>query len=499
MDQPDRTGGAATLRLDDNRVKEQIKRIQEYVWARHVDGSDDYDHSIDETEAIQTLDAFYTGIGNRNSPDQVYLGILLFESAFELPDEEQEATFARAKRIFDFYKKVTGEDDWPAVEDRLEDIDAYFVDKRGDEPVAVDEAGAEADTGSDAAAEVGADSGPDTGEATPATEAAEAAEAATQVAEEPAEPVVEAPPAPVVEVARATETSVVEDEPHDDGDDEQPEGVSVGPMVEAPKAPKASKKSKPVEEPVAAPVDEPAGDAVEALDSAAEEEERRVAEEHAARREATEAFVADLEVVDGMQLVPAGTFLYGPEPREIFLDSFYVDKVPVTNAEYQRFVLETGYRTPRFENDPRFKDPQQPVVGVSLGDARQFARWAGKELPSEQQWEKAARGTDGRVYPWGNDPPGTSDASFGQDPTEGGPAKVGASLRNVSPFGACDMAGGAWEWTSSRFEHESDFQCVRGGSYNDPAEMLEVSYRLEVHPKDKSEAIGFRCVRNIHH
>jgi formylglycine-generating enzyme required for sulfatase activity len=236
-----------------------------------------------------------------------------------------------------------------------------------------------------------------------------------------------------------------------------------------------------------------------ALDSAAEEEERRVAEEHAARREATEAFVADLEIVDGMKLVPAGTFLYSPEPREIFLDSFYVDRLPVTNAEYQRFVLETGYRSPRFQNNPRFDKPNQPVVGVSLGDARQFARWAGKELPSEQQWEKAARGTDGRPYPWGNDPPGTSDASFGQDPSEGGPAVVGQSLRNVSPFGACDMAGSMWEWTSSRFEQDSDFQCVRGGSYNDPAEMLEVSYRLEAHPKDKSEAIGFRCVRNIHH
>ena len=469
MDQQERTGGAATLRLDDSRVKEQIKRIQEYVWARHVDGSDNYDHSIDETEAIQTLDAFYTGIGNRNSPDQVYLGILLFESAFELPDEEQEATFARAKRIFDFYKKVTGEDDWPAVEDRLEDIDAFFADKRGDEPEAAEAAPAAVE---EAPAATAAET-PAAESAAPAAAATEADAAAPAADVEP-----EAAPAAVAETPAAEKPAPAAEAADD---------AAAAPAVEKPAAATAVETAAATEESPAA------------LDSAAEEEERRVAEEHAARREATEAFVADLEVVDGMQLVPAGTFLYGPEPREIFLDSFYVDRLAVTNAEYLRFVQETGYRSPRFQNNPRFNHPDQPVVGVSLGDARQFARWAGKELPSEQQWEKACRGADGRPYPWGNDPPGTSDASFGQDPNDGGPAQVGQSLRNVSPFGACDMAGSVWEWTSSRFEPDSDFQCVRGGCYNDPVEMLEASYRLEAHPKDKSEAIGFRCVRNIHH
>ena len=71
MESSERPSGATALRFDDNRVKEQIKRIQEYVWARHVDGSDNYDHSIEEEDAIQTLDSFYSGIGNRNSPDQV--------------------------------------------------------------------------------------------------------------------------------------------------------------------------------------------------------------------------------------------------------------------------------------------------------------------------------------------------------------------------------------------------------------------------------------------
>ena len=100
-----------------------------------------------------------------------------------------------------------------------------------------------------------------------------------------------------------------------------------------------------------------------------------------------------------------------------------------------RFVRETGYRPPRYADDPRLNKPDQPVTGVSYSDAVQFARWAGKELPTEQQWEKAARGNDGRTYPWGNDPPGASDACFGQDPETGAPRAVGSWARNVSPFG----------------------------------------------------------------
>ena len=463
-----------TLRLDETRVKEQIKCIQNYVWARHVDGSDKYDHAIDEHEALQTLDAFYSEIGNRNSRDQVYLGILLFEHAFELEEDAQEAYFGRAKRIFDFYKRVTGENDWAAVEDRLEDIQSFFADR--------------GDGGEDV----------ETEDAKAPTESAVEGSAPEATVEEP---VVEEPVAAEPVAAKPVVAKPVAEELHDD--EEMPTSV---PHIPAPVTKKAA-PSKPVEvevkvvdppaeAPVARTEPEPA---TAALESAAAEEERRIAEERTARREATEAFVADLEVVEGMQLVPAGTSVYGTEGREIFLDSFYIDRTPVTNAQYARFVQEMGYRAPRYVNDSRFNQPEQPVVGVSLGDARQYARWSGKELPSEQQWEKAARGADGRVYPWGNDPPGASDASFGQDPSEGAPTSVGRSLRNVSPFGVSDLAGGVWEWTSSRFATDSDFQVVRGGSYNDPVELLEVTYRQEAHPKDKSEAVGFRCVKNIHH
>lgn len=400
------TSGAATL-PPQSRVKDEIKRIQEYVWARHIDGSDHYDHSIDEDHAIRVLDAFYSEIGNRNSPDQVYLGILLFERAFEHPEQQAEL-FERARKILEFYRRVSQETDWPAVEDRLDDIRRYQEEQAPPAP----------------------------------------------------------PPEPVAEISVAPPPPAAEP---------------------APAVPAAPPAPEPVPAPAAIAVAE--GEAQEAAVAT---------EDKDARREARERIIADLPVVAGMVLVPAGSFLYGPDGQEVFLDMFYIDRSPVTNAEYLRFVRDTGYRPPRYAEDPRLNHPEQPVTGVSYADAAQFARWAGKELPTEHQWEKAARGTDGRTYPWGNDPPGASDACFGQDPEAGAPKAVGSWARNVSPFGAQDMCGNVWEWTSSRYKKDGEFHVVRGGSYNDSVEYLHVYYRLEAHPKDKCEAIGFRCVKNVH-
>jgi len=436
----------ATLAPDENRVKDQIKRIQDYVWAVYIDGSQSHE-AIDENEALETLDAYYSEVGNRNSPDQVYLGILLFEKAFE-DESTQGDRFERARKIFEFYRRVTGEDDWPAVEDRLEDIQAYFADGEGGETI-------DAATGAQPEAAVG-ETVATVDEAAP--EAASEGSVAAQTA-------VETPAAAGTGGATAAGGAVVE-------------SVGTG-GADAAAAPGSG-----------------AGVGVE--ESEADELSRREAEDVARRREAAEAFAAGLELVEGMCLVPAGTFLYGPEKREIFLDSFYIDLNPVTNAEYTRFVQEMNYRPPRFADDPRLNQPDQPVVGVSFGDAQQFAKWAGKELPTELQWEKAARGTDGRIYPWGNDPPGSSDATYGLDPVEGAPAPVGQSLRNVSPFGVRDMVGNVWEWTTAPFAKDSKFKAVRGGSYNDSADYLRTDYRLDAHPKDKFEAIGFRCVKNIH-
>jgi len=456
----------ATLAPDDSRVKDQIKRIQDYVWAVYIDGAQARE-PIDEQEALQTLDAFYSEVGNRNSPDQVYLGILLFEKAFEDP-ETQGVRFERARKIFEFYRRVTGEDDWNAVEDRLEDIGAFFEDERGETAAETAEVAETAQTEAAAPAPV-VEVTPVV--ATPATANPATATPAKGVVETPV-PESEPAPGPVPEVAPEPEPVVAE-----------AAEVAVA-EVEAEAAPEV--EPAPVAE---APV------AIEVVD---DESARAVAEEEARRREAAEAFTADLEVVEGMCLVPAGIFLYGADAREIFLDSFYIDMTPVTNHEYMRFVRETGYRPPRYANNTKLSNPAQPVVGISFGDAQQFAKWAGKELPSELQWEKAARGTDGRPYAWGNEPPSSSRACFGLDPMGGAPAVVGESSYDASPFGVRDMCGNVWEWTTTPYGKDSAFKVLRGGCYNDPIDFLRVDFRLEAHPKDKCEAIGFRCVKNIH-
>jgi len=445
----------ATLPRNESRVKDEIKRIQNYVWARHVDGSDQYDPAIDEDEAIRVLDEFYSEVGNRNSEDQVYLGILLFEKAFDEEDEQGRLDlFRRARKIFLFYRKVTGEDDWDAVEDRLEDIEDVLAEFEG---------GGDGDASGAAAA-----SAPEG--ASTETAPAEKATTATAVAEPEAPPAAEKAPEKKAEKT-AEKTAETKTEPRK----------------------KAAKEEAP------APAAESESDAPPAAEKPAEAApEVETAEREAREREEAEAFIADLPVVEGMQLIPAGTFVFGADGRDDFKESFYMDKTPVTNEEYMRFVRETQYREPRYAEDERFNAPDQPVVGVSLADAQQFAKWAGKELPTEEQWEKAARGPDGRTYPWGNDPPGASDACYGQDPAEGRTMPVGQSLRNVSPYGVLDMAGNVWEWTRSAYRRGSEFRVVRGGSYNDPPEMLTTTFRLEAHPKDKSEALGFRCVKNIH-
>ncbi len=470
-------------------MKDEIKRIHEYVWTRHIDGSDKYDHSITDEQAVETLDEFYSGIGNRNRQDQVYLGILLFERAFEFPDQ-QAALFERARRIFMFYRKVTGETDWAAVEDRLEDIAMYYKD----EGIEIEEV----DSGKAAEAQAEAEAEAER-EPTPSV-------TATAVAEPP-----EPEPEPPVESMAETVTTMSEIEAAADAARAEAAAEAEA-VLAAAEAERIASEPPETEDEAAAAAAAVAESEAEAeadaqaakvaasqITSAAEEEERQKAEKEAARREAAEAFIADLEMVDGMVLVPAGVFKFGPDEKDVFLDTFYVDKLPITNRQYMKFVAETGYRLPRYAEDERLTAPDQPVVGVSLGDAQQYAKWAGKEIPSERQWEKAARGTDGRPYPWGNDPPGASDARFGLDAKLAAPVAVGASMRNVSPFGVLDSAGNVWEWTTSLFGKEGEYKVVRGGSYNDPAAMLRLDFRLEAHPKDKCEAIGFRCVKNVHH
>lgn len=201
-----------------------------------------------------------------------------------------------------------------------------------------------------------------------------------------------------------------------------------------------------------------------------------------------------IAVIEGMVLVPAGVFLSGEKNAEKEIDPFYVDIFPVTNADYRKFIEATGYRAPKFWSEGRLKDPQAPVVGVSWYDADKFATWAGKSLPTAEQWEKAARGFEGRVFPWGNEIDETK-ANYGHLDGEDELAPVTAFEENRSVFGTRDMAGNAWEWTRDWDPIEIDMKVIFGGSWADPPHFLRCDRHLYANPKDKYDNIGFRCVR----
>jgi sulfatase modifying factor 1 len=197
-----------------------------------------------------------------------------------------------------------------------------------------------------------------------------------------------------------------------------------------------------------------------------------------------------------MMLVPAGSFLFGESREPVSVSAFYIDKYPVTNREYEAFCRATGYRFPKYWSKKRFNDPDAPVVGVSIADAQKYSRWVGKQLPTEEQWEKAFRGVDGRPYPWGEDEASDELACFGRDPAEGKTDPVTSHPKGTSPYGVCDLAGNVWEWTSTAVPDDDDAHVIKGGCYNDPSALLQAHVRLEAAPKDKFETIGFRCIKS---
>jgi serine/threonine-protein kinase len=135
-------------------------------------------------------------------------------------------------------------------------------------------------------------------------------------------------------------------------------------------------------------------------------------------------------------------------------------------------------------------------VGVSLADAQKFSRWVGKMLPTEEQWEKAYRGVDGRAYPWGENGVSEDLACFGRDPRTGSTDPVTKHPGGSSPYGVCEMAGNVWEWTLTALMDDETVHVIKGGCFNDPPELLRADVHLEAVPKDKFETIGFRCVKN---
>ncbi len=192
---------------------------------------------------------------------------------------------------------------------------------------------------------------------------------------------------------------------------------------------------------------------------------------------------------------------------------FYIDKFPVTNAEYKRFLEASHYRP---EDDHNFlKDwrdgvypegwGKRPVTWVSLEDARAYAKWAGKRLPHEWEWQFAAQGNDGRRYPWGNQ--WKDDAvpaqQHGRDLP--GPAEVDGHPKGASAAGVMDLVGNVWQWTDEYVDEHTRAAIVRGGSYYRPAGSLwyfpqntklaeHGKYLLMAPSKDRAGTLGFRCV-----
>jgi iron(II)-dependent oxidoreductase len=223
-----------------------------------------------------------------------------------------------------------------------------------------------------------------------------------------------------------------------------------------------------------------------------------------------------------MVLIPAGDFVMGSDrggdespAREVYLDAYYIDRYPVTNAEYAKFVQETGHPPPehwaRQGGTYLPGRDNHPVAYVCWFDARDYATWARKRLPAEAEWEKAARGTDGRVYPWGarfNSQYCNTDESEYWDTTP-----VDAfSPDGDSPYGVADMAGNVWEWVADWYDRDyygnapdrnphgpemGKTKVLRGGSWDFSANEARCAVRNHEYPGPRHGLIGFRCAADV--
>ena len=216
-----------------------------------------------------------------------------------------------------------------------------------------------------------------------------------------------------------------------------------------------------------------------------------------------------------MVYVPAGEFLMGSVAGEgadnehqqhpVYLDGYWIDRTEVTNGEYRRCQEAGACTQPGNWTYSAFNQEDQPVVGVNWNQARLYCEWAGARLPTEAEWEKAARGTDGRRYPWGNEEVNCLRANYYG--CANGPLPVGSKPTGASPYGALDMAGNASEWVADWYDagyyarspernppgpDSGDRRVVRGGSWH-YQDFVRDAYRVPFAPTLAYNYIGFRC------
>jgi sulfatase modifying factor 1 len=243
------------------------------------------------------------------------------------------------------------------------------------------------------------------------------------------------------------------------------------------------------------------------------------------------------QALDGnMVYVPAGAFIMGSDTgdvdqgpqRSVYLDAFEIDRYEVTNAQYRRFLQATGGEAPerwpeRFEHLVPGRDPDwhgtlyppgealYPVAGVNWQDAADYCAWVGKRLPTEAEWEKAARGSDGRLYPWGDAwdarRANTREAAVGYT------QPVGTIPAGASPYGALDMAGNVWEWVADWYDKAyygdapernpqgpppgTGERILRGGAWDSRPHQARTPYRNATHCFSPNFRAGFRCARSL--
>ncbi len=223
--------------------------------------------------------------------------------------------------------------------------------------------------------------------------------------------------------------------------------------------------------------------------------------------------------------IPAGEFIMGSDERfsdegpqhVVHLDDYYIDQYEVTNLQYLAFIEKTGRRAPQHFTGRRVPPGKadHPVTFVSWFDARDYCDWAGKRLPTEQEWEKAARGEDGRVFPWGNEfrlHKANTPVRWARIGIEGDTTPVGAFAEGVSPYGLYDMSGNVWEWTDAWYlphpgnESRSEnfgriYRVLKGGSWWDcsfyqcgiSAPLYNRSF---FNARVQNATFGFRCARD---
>jgi len=240
--------------------------------------------------------------------------------------------------------------------------------------------------------------------------------------------------------------------------------------------------------------------------------------------------------VEEMIKIPGGTFAMGGKSgsadeapvHQVSLNDYYIDKYEVTNIQFKVFLEnEDGYNKrkywspegwrwrltneiekPACWDDPDYDKPYQPVVGISWYEASAYSKWASKRLPTEAEWEYAAKGTNKNKWPWGNsfNPAGCNS----REKEEGKPVEVGSFSKGVSPFGCHDMAGNVWEWCLDWYSEDyyrEKFQVnpagpsrgtekvARGGSWFNAADNLRTTNRLGLDLENRDDETGFRCVR----